>query len=52
MRSRRMPFSCYGSKFEFNSANRIALKTPMPRATGAAVVLDLPFLETTEILIH
>ena len=28
MRSRRMPFSCYGSKFEFNAADRIALKNP------------------------
>jgi hypothetical protein len=37
MRSRRMPFSCYGSKFEFNAADRIALKNPMPRATGSGM---------------
>jgi hypothetical protein len=37
MHIRRMPFSCYGSKFEFNAADRIALKNPMPRATGAGM---------------
>jgi len=47
-----MPFSCYGSKFEFNAADRIALKKPHASGDWSGCGALFAFLETTEILIH